>query len=52
MFQQTWGGSQAYVNYANGTNWYDGTITNTIGFTEQMFGMADNMLPLQRVVMY
>ena len=25
--------SQAYVNYANGSNWYDGSITNTVGFT-------------------
>ncbi len=27
----TW--NQAYVNYANGSNWYDGTITYTTGFT-------------------
>ena len=35
LYVSTNGGawSQAYVNYANGTNWYDGTITNTIGFT-------------------
>lgn len=26
----TW--NQAYVNYANGTTWYDGQITNTQGF--------------------
>ena len=25
--------NQAYVNYANGSNWYDGSITNTVGFT-------------------
>ena len=24
---------RAYVNYANGSNWYDGTITYTTGFT-------------------
>jgi len=25
--------NQAYVNYANGSNWYDGTITNTVAFS-------------------
>jgi hypothetical protein len=25
--------NQAYVNYANGTNWYDGQITNTVAFS-------------------
>ncbi|MBT4066066.1 MAG: hypothetical protein HOE76_02450 [Euryarchaeota archaeon] len=27
----TW--NQAYVNYANGSNWYDGQITNTVAFS-------------------
>ena len=46
LYISTNGGAwnQAFVNYSNNTNWYDGTITVHPDLLEQMCGMVGNML--------
>ena len=44
--------NQAYVNYANGSNWYDGTITNTVGFTGTDVWDGRQYVGIRRLVMY
>ena len=46
LYVSTNGGAwnQAFVNYTNSTNWYDGTITSTSGFIGTNVGMEDSMV--------